>query len=366
MAPYFIDGREAHGEDYAKAIDALQGVLSDYPAEVCIETSDKRGLTVCRWPDGVFRVLDKMSDGSEWRTPALSKEQVNALLGSFLSGEEWRKGLLWEPGTPATKDVRLRALAVFLVTGLLFAFAMWSGGFFNRQVNFPRPPQEKVEPKDFAGTWYYRGAAPGTVCEITLNTNGTYSLIHRRSNIASTNTGAWGLPGVGILWLYPFYTSSASGRGVADRTVQVEWRLTCVASNRIAPFGGDSLEANQWAILSRTPVKPRSQPIATMGSLGMVAALIFLVCAGLFWWKVRIRAETRERSSKSNIAAALLPQLQRLREEHLEGAPVAAHPTLAHKRLLAMARRFVAHFAYFRKPEPPDPAASRESQDHNA
>ena len=370
MAPYLINGKEAQGEDYAEAIEALPSA-EDHPAEVCVETADNRALTVCNWPGGRFLLIDRMSDGSGCRSPALSKEQAKAVVVSVLNGDEWRKGLQWELGGQATKYARRRMLAVLLVAATLVALPMWRSGC---GVDSPPPTRQVVEPKDLAGTWYYRGVAPGTVCEITLNPDNTYLLIHHRSSTASTNTGRWGLvprdPSQS-LWLYPFYASSISGRGAVGPVAAVGWRVTSVSSNLVAPFGGDSLDPHQWAVLSRAAVEPLPEATAVgaaKGWLGVVAALTVVVCVsiGLLLWRAstELRAGKRDWSSESSVASAVLPQIQRLRGDHLSGAPVPTRHALAHRWLVATARRFVAQFPYFRKPEDPDAATPHGTPDH--
>jgi hypothetical protein len=365
MAPYFIDGKEAQGEDYAEALEALPSA-EDHPAEVCIETPNNRTLMVCNWPGGRFLVIDKRPDGSEWRSQPLGREQVRAVVVSFLNGEEWRKGLQWELEGLAAEDNRRGMLVILLVAVLIIGVVLWHSGPFNSGVSTPPPPQQAVGPKDVVGTWHYRGAAPGTVCEINLNADETYSVIHRRSSTASTNTGRWALEPRDLppsLVLYPFYTSSSSERGAIDRSQGIRWWVTSASSNPVAPFGGDSVDPRRWAVLSRAKV----EPVPARDWPGMVAALTIVVCmsAGLLWWKARTkpRAGKWEWSSGLSVASAVLPRIERLRADHLSSAPIPVYHTPAHKRLVAMARRFVAQFAYFRKPENPDPAAPHETRD---
>jgi hypothetical protein len=200
----------------------------------------------------------------------------------------------------------------------------------------------------------------------------TYSLVHRRRSTASTNAGRWGIISGASLCLYPFFTSSSSRKGVVDVTRVALWSVTSVPGNLVAPFGGDSSDPRQWAALSRARVKPLPEPFigaALKGWLAVIGAGILLPCLRvLLWWKARTtpRGWRRESFSGSNVASAVLPQIERLRSSHHSGAPVPARHTLGHKSLIAAARRFVVQLAYFRKPEDPDPAIPDEPRDHTA
>src|SRR5262245_48849044 len=52
-------------------------------------------------------------------------------------------------------------------------------------------PKQPVTTKEIVGTWYYGGMVPGSTFEITLNPDGSYSLVQRGAGPASTNGGCW-------------------------------------------------------------------------------------------------------------------------------------------------------------------------------
>jgi hypothetical protein len=64
---YLIDGKEAQGEDYAGAIDALQ---NDDLGYVYFKIPEKGTLMVSTYPGG-FLVTDERLDGSSWTSPTL-------------------------------------------------------------------------------------------------------------------------------------------------------------------------------------------------------------------------------------------------------------------------------------------------------
>ena len=356
MAPYFINGREAQGEDFAEAIEALPNSAEYYPAEVSIGIPDNRTLTICNWPGGHFVIIER---GPEWRSTPLTKEQVKAVVASFLNAEEWRKGLQWELKGVATKNDRRRMLAIFLFASFFIGLAMWHSGLSNHGAHHPPWPERAVMPKDVLGTWHYRGAAPWIVCDITFNTNGTYSLIHRGPKTASTNAGRWEVaPGDAGVYLSPFFASSTWGNGAIDKADVVQWWVTSVSSNAAAPFGGDSFDPRRWAVLSTARLEP--SPVASAvgrvwGLPAMVAVLatVLFMIAGLLCWKAWTgpRPPKQDWSSGTSMASAVLPQIEQLRSGRVSGATLSTRPMPARKRLIARARRLVAQFAYFRKPE---------------
>jgi len=150
----------------------------------------------------------------------------------------------------------------------------------------------------------------------------------------------------------------------------VFWRVTSVSSNAVAPFGGDSLDPHQWAVLSRDTAGSLADGGGKPGTIGMLAAFAIILCVSIGWcgWKalMKSRAGRRERVSERSVASNVLPRIERLRHGHLSGAPVPARRALGRKWLVATARRFVAQLAYFRKPENPDPTAPHETRDHTA
>lgn len=243
----------------------------------------------------------------------------------------------------------------------------------------PAPTQQDVS--DVGGTtWKYRGAASAANCEITFNADGTYSLVRRLPGSALTNTGCWGLSGA-YLYLAPFDLFSAKGKGAIERSKWVRWWFTDVSTNQVVLFGGDSSDPHQWSVLRRAggePAlttdkgKPTRPPRAAIGpahsvtddlarTIGFSLAAGLLVCVvlkfGLWVWSAlpRARAARAERSSGPSLVSAVLPQIERLRANHLSGAAVAVPQTLVHKRLIAAAKRVVAHFTYFRRGANSDP-----------
>ncbi len=256
------------------------------------------------------------------------------------------------------------AIAALLAT-VLFPWvnivpARWS--LAGPRANVPPPAREVVGDKDIAGTWYYRGAAPGTICEITFNTNGTYSLVHRHSKLASTNAGCWQLASPD-LYLTPFWM--ATRRGPVERQRLVCWWLTGPPNDLVAPFGGDSLNPRRWALLSRATVEPALGGPAG-GWYGLVAGLAVVLCVGVALHRGINKALVPRPiwSSGSSLGSAVVPQIRRLRDEALSHGPVPAHHAFAHRWLVATARRFVAQLAYFRKLENSDPAVPHQTRDH--
>jgi hypothetical protein len=119
---YLIDGKEAHGEDYASAIDALPKDDLDF---VCVKIPEKGTLIVFTYPEG-YVVTDERLDGSAWTSPMLASDQVKALVQSFLKGgDDWRKDLQWEMTTLTTRDVGWRVLRIMLVGMVFVMLALW-------------------------------------------------------------------------------------------------------------------------------------------------------------------------------------------------------------------------------------------------
>jgi hypothetical protein len=122
-------------------------------------------------------------------------------------------------------------------------------------VGMPPPTTKKVTEADIAGTWRYAGQYPQDGAEITFHTNGIFTLVFRfkQPGAAFTNSGTWSLTGNAALELKPFWTSSVDGQKQLDRRESVSWWVTSWYNSRLAPFGGDSLDPDMWAVLSRVP-----------------------------------------------------------------------------------------------------------------
>jgi hypothetical protein len=122
VMPYLIDGKEALGDDYVGAIDALP---SDDLGYVRVKIPQKGTLMVSTYPGG-FLVTDERLDGSSWTSPALAKDRVKDLVGLFLKGrDDWRAGLEWELTTLTTGDAWRRTLRIVLIGAVVVAFALW-------------------------------------------------------------------------------------------------------------------------------------------------------------------------------------------------------------------------------------------------
>jgi hypothetical protein len=246
---------------------------------------------------------------------------------------------------------------VGVVSGLTASLAIPFFGLFPLVFWDPPPPawDQEVRPKDIAGSWYYRGTAPGTVCEITFGTNGTYSLIRRHLSVTSTTTGSWNLSGVDNLILYPSWTRT--------HEEPVRWWVTSVSSNSVAPFGGDSMDPHRWMVLSRSKVAPA---VSVRGLLGTTAALACAICVfvALRWGRrlIKPRTRTKERFSGLSVAPAVLPQILRMRGGDPPQRSVPARHMPGHNRLVATARRLVSQFAFFKKAED----AASETSSHEA
>jgi hypothetical protein len=119
-------------------------------------------------------------------------------------------------------------------------------------VGMPPPTQKPVALSDVAGEWQYGGMYPGDRARITFDTNGTFVLIMRYdSGAAFTNRGTWALSGAD-LELTPFWTTAIGG--TPKRLEQHErsrWWITDWYTKSLAPFGGDSLDPDQWTLLGR-------------------------------------------------------------------------------------------------------------------
>ena len=120
--PYFIDGKQAQGEEYAGAIDALP---SDDLGSVRVKIPEKGTLIVSTYPGG-FLVTDERLDGSSWASPTLAKDRVKDLVGLYLKGrDDWREGLEWQLTTLTTKDAWRRTVRILLIGALVVAFVLW-------------------------------------------------------------------------------------------------------------------------------------------------------------------------------------------------------------------------------------------------
>ena len=120
-------------------------------------------------------------------------------------------------------------------------------------VGMPPPTKKPVTVSDIAGGWQYAAAAGGGL--ITFDSNGTYVLIlrHQGSGNGWTNKGTWTLQGADLM-LSPFWTMDISGAPRIDQREQVRWWITDWYGKTLAPFGGDSLDPDQYRLLER--VKP--------------------------------------------------------------------------------------------------------------
>jgi len=120
-------------------------------------------------------------------------------------------------------------------------------------VGMPPPTKQKIAVQDIAGAWQYSDAlVPGGSVQITFHTNGSFVLKHRfkASGVTLTNTGDWSLSGADLT-LRPFWTMSISGPGRLDRHDSARWWVTDWYTKGVAPFGGDSLDPDQWTVLAR-------------------------------------------------------------------------------------------------------------------
>jgi hypothetical protein len=122
VTSYLIDGKEAHGDDYARAID---GLPSDDLGYVLVTIPEKGTVMVSTYPGG-FLVTDERPDGSSWTSPTLAKDRVKDLVASFLQGgETWREGLQWQLTALTTRDVWRRILRILLIGSVVVALALW-------------------------------------------------------------------------------------------------------------------------------------------------------------------------------------------------------------------------------------------------
>ena len=126
---YLIDGKEAHGEDYARAID---GLPSDLGYFACVSVPERDTLMISTYPGG-FMVTDERPDGSSWTSPPLAKDKIKDLIASFLRGDDtWREGLQWELIMVPTKEGWWRALRILLIGAVLVALALWLTRLFTK------------------------------------------------------------------------------------------------------------------------------------------------------------------------------------------------------------------------------------------
>src|SRR5262245_30743592 len=101
-------------------------------------------------------------------------------------------------------------------------------------LGIPQPTQQDVLQKDLMGTaWRYQGTTPTTNCEITFNSNGTYSLVRHLPGSAVTNSGWWRISSP-YLELFPSDRFSPA----FERHTLVRWWFTPMSANRVALFGG--------------------------------------------------------------------------------------------------------------------------------
>jgi hypothetical protein len=197
-------------------------------------------------------------------------------------------------------------------------------------LGIPQPTQQEVLQKDLMGTtWRYQGTTP-TNCEITFNADCTYSLVRRVPGSAVTNSGRWEIssPYLGLL-------PSERISPVFERYTLIRWWFTPASANRVSLFGGDSLDPNHWAVLSRIggestlasrPVSTiaASQPagedlIRTIGySLVAGLAVCFAASVGFRLWKALGKPRPAKRSPPKR-GPAILPQLDRVRSKTARG-----------------------------------------------
>jgi hypothetical protein len=155
----------------------------------------------------------------------------------------------------------------------------------------PQPTQQEVLQKDLVGTtWRYQGAAPATNCEITFNTNATYSLVRCQPGSAVTNSGWWNVSSP-YLELFPADRFSPA----FERHTPVRWWFIPVSANQVALFGGDSLNPKQWVVLSKVGGEPAvaSRPFSAViapahtageDAVDLVRTIGFSLLAGLAVW----------------------------------------------------------------------------------
>jgi len=126
---YLIDGKEAQGEDYAGAIDAIS---NDDLGYVRVKIPEKGTLMVSTYPGG-FLVTDERLDGSAWTSPTLVMDRAKDLVRSFVNGrDDWRGDLQWELTTLTTKDVWRRVLRIIMVGAVAVGLALWLSGLFTK------------------------------------------------------------------------------------------------------------------------------------------------------------------------------------------------------------------------------------------
>ena len=140
--------------------------------------------------------------------------------------------------------VRRAAIARYITIIILTAIVAGCG------VGMPPPTKKTVAPSDIAGAWQYRATGGGA--RIAFDTNGTFTLIlrHEKSGTAWTNSGTWILTGADLK-LTPFWTMDIGGAASIDRRESVRWWITDWYSKALAPFGGDSLDPDQYRVLEK-------------------------------------------------------------------------------------------------------------------
>ncbi len=127
MKTYFLDGKEAQGNDYLPHLESLAD-----EDDLLIGIPGERGLMVSVYSEG-YLVVEERSDGSSYSTTVPAKERVGALIDGFLNEtEDWRNGLEWELTTFPSKRAAHRMAAVLLVGGILVALVWWLTSYLSQ------------------------------------------------------------------------------------------------------------------------------------------------------------------------------------------------------------------------------------------
>ncbi len=124
MPAYFIDGKEARGDDYAATIDFVAQAPANDPTWARVEAPGVGTLVISTGLDGLS-VEDRRSDGSAWTKYELTNQQAKVLVESLLKGStDWRTDKGWELTELAPKDARRRMLWIAL-SSLALGSIVW-------------------------------------------------------------------------------------------------------------------------------------------------------------------------------------------------------------------------------------------------
>jgi hypothetical protein len=118
-------------------------------------------------------------------------------------------------------------------------------------VGMPPPTTQEVTVTDIAGPWEYTDTFGRDKAQITFDTNGTFALVFLSTQSPMTNSGTWSLTDSSHLKMTPFWTSSMRTRGSYDEHESITWWITSWYTKGVAPFGGDSVDPDQWVVLWR-------------------------------------------------------------------------------------------------------------------